>query len=59
MASRALLDSNARALELADIDVVLIEPRHDGPYVIWVESSLKDRFILEPHARQLFRVEYY
>lgn len=59
MASRALLDAKARALELADIDVVLIEPRHDGPNVIWIESTLKDRFVLEPHAQALFRVEYF
>lgn len=59
MASRSLLEAKTRALELADIDVVLIEPGHDGPNVIWIESTLKERFTLEPHAQRLFRVEYF
>lgn len=43
----------------ADLHAVLIEPGTHGPDVLWVESSLKDRLLLEPDPGHLFRVEYF
>jgi thiamine biosynthesis lipoprotein len=48
-----------KAKERDLIAVVLVEPGPNGIDTVWVESSLKDRFSLEPEARSLFRVEYF
>ena len=41
------------------IAVVLVEPGQGGVDTVWVESTLRDRFVLEPAARDLFRIEYF
>jgi thiamine biosynthesis lipoprotein len=48
-----------KAKERDSIAAVLVEPGTGGVDTVWVESSLKDRFALEPAARDLFRVEFY
>jgi hypothetical protein len=55
----APVEARDRARERVGIEAVLIEAALEGPDVIWVESSLRDRFVLEEHARRLFRVEYF
>jgi len=47
------------ARERVDIAVVLVQPGDAGVDTIWVEEALRDRFVLEPAARELFRVIYY
>jgi thiamine biosynthesis lipoprotein len=47
-----------KASEHREFSVVLVEPG-DGVDTVWVEADLKDRFVLEPRARSLFRVEYF
>ncbi|MGH7726262.1 MAG: FAD:protein FMN transferase [Candidatus Eiseniibacteriota bacterium] len=47
------------AKQRSDIDVLIIEPGPDGRDIVWVEESLRDRFVLEPEANRFFRVEYY
>lgn len=41
------------------IRVVLVEPGRDGVDTVWVESGLRDRFVLESAASALFRVKYF
>src|SRR5262245_7684887 len=48
-----------KALELDDIDVVLVAPGQDGIATVWVERSLQDRFELLDSARSTFRLEYF
>lgn len=47
----------ARALD--NIDVVLVQPGIGGVDTVWVERTLADRFVLEPAARDSFRVEFF
>jgi thiamine biosynthesis lipoprotein len=48
-----------KALERGDIAAVLVVPGQAGVDTVWVEESLRERFVLEPSARELFRVEYF
>jgi FAD:protein FMN transferase len=48
-----------KAHELAEIAVVLVQPGEGGVDTVWVESSLASRFVLEPQARDLFRVVFF
>jgi thiamine biosynthesis lipoprotein len=41
------------------IRVVLVEPGTAGVDTVWVESALRDRFVLEPAASALFVVKYF
>ena len=45
-----------KAKQHTDFAVILVEPGTDGVDTVWVESSLADRFTLEPEAAALFRV---
>jgi thiamine biosynthesis lipoprotein len=54
-----LAEAKRKAKERGDLSVVLVEPGVGGVDTVWVESDLKDRFILEPSARPLFQVEYF
>lgn len=47
-----------KARERADIAAVLVEPGA-GVDTVWVESTLRDRFQLEPAARDLFVVRWF
>ena len=53
--------AKARALARAhaDFDAVLVTPGRDGVDTVWVESPLRDRFVLDPAARDLFHVVVY
>lgn len=42
-----------------DIAVVLVAPGTSGVDTVWVESALKDRFVLEPSAARLFHIEFF
>ncbi len=50
--------ARAKALERTDIAAILVAP---GPTTdtVWVESALRDRFQLEPAARDQFVVRYF
>jgi thiamine biosynthesis lipoprotein len=48
-----------QAKDRAELSAILIEPGRDGTDVIWVEASLKDRFVLDGKAQGLFRVATY
>jgi thiamine biosynthesis lipoprotein len=50
--------ARAKALERPDVSAVLVEPG-DGRDTVWVESTLKDRFALEPNALRWFVVRYF
>ncbi len=43
----------------AEIAAILVEPGGDGLDVVWVERTLRGRFVLEPAASRLFRVRYF
>jgi FAD:protein FMN transferase len=45
-----------KAKEHTDFAVVLVAPGRDGIDTVWVESSIADRFTLEPEAAPLVRV---
>ena len=47
-----------KAREHKDFAAILVQPG-TGVDTVWVESSLKDRFILEPEASSLFVVRYF
>jgi FAD:protein FMN transferase len=47
-----------KARERADVAAVLVEPGANGIDTVWVEEALRDRFVLDPEARAMFRVEY-
>ena len=53
------LEARRKAKERSEIDVVLVEPGEGGVDTVWVESTLKDRFVLDDKARGFFRVEYF
>jgi len=51
----------ARRVALAhpEFEAILVEPGRAGVDTVWVESSLRDRLILEPTASRYFRVAYF
>ena len=51
--------AKALALQREDIEAVLVTPGRNGVDTVWVESSLEDRFTLEPAARSMFEVVYF
>lgn len=52
-------EARRKAKEREDVAAVLVEPGADGIDIVWVEKSLRDRFVLESQARTMFRVEYF
>jgi thiamine biosynthesis lipoprotein len=54
-----LADAKRKAKERNDIAAVLVEPGGDGVDTVWVEDSLRDRFVLEPSASAFFRVKFF
>jgi thiamine biosynthesis lipoprotein len=48
-----------KAKERTDIAAVLVEPGSNGVDTVWVEQTLKDRFVLEEQARPIFVVKYF
>lgn len=48
-----------KAKALTGIGVVLIQPGPAGVDTVWVEEQLKDRFVLEPQAREWFHVAWF
>ena len=48
-----------KALERRDFQAVLVAPGTSGVDTVWVESSLRERFVLEPQAAEWFRVRYF
>jgi thiamine biosynthesis lipoprotein ApbE len=53
------IEARRTARERGDIAVILVEPGDAGVDTVWVESSLENRFTLEPAARPLFLVRYF
>ncbi len=51
--------AKALARRHSDFGAVLVTPGSAGIDTAWVESSLKNRFTLEPAARSMFRVVYF
>jgi thiamine biosynthesis lipoprotein len=51
--------ARAKAKAHDEFAAVLVEPGPDGVDIVWVESSLRERFVLEPEARAMFRVIYF
>jgi thiamine biosynthesis lipoprotein len=53
----------ARAKELAqahpEFAAILVEPGEGDLDTVWVESALRERFVLEPSAAAFFRVRYF
>lgn len=47
------------ALAHSEFAAILVQPGAEGVDTVWVESSLRDRLLLEPAARQYFRVAYF
>lgn len=48
-----------KARELGRLDAVLIQPGAGTVDTLWVESTLRDRLILEPAARAFIRLRYF
>lgn len=48
--------ARVKAKARTDFAAVLVEPGADGVDTVWVESSLADRFTLEPGMQERFRV---
>lgn len=48
--------AKAKALAHPEFEAILVEPGRDGVDTVWVESSLLDRFHLEPSAAGFLRV---
>ncbi len=53
------VDGARKARERDDVAAVLIQPGADGVDTVWVESTLRDRFALEPRAQSMFRVIFF
>lgn len=47
------------ALAHPEFEAVLVQPGAQGVDTVWVESSLRDRVLMEPAASQYFRVAYF
>jgi thiamine biosynthesis lipoprotein len=52
-------EAKALALRHRDFEAVLVTPGREGVDTVWVETSLKERFTLEPAARSMFEVVYF
>jgi len=52
-------NARRKARQLENVAAILVEPGSGGVDTVWVESALKDRFILEPAARDRFKIEYF
>lgn len=48
-----------KAKDRADISAVLVQPGTGGVDTVWVEDSLRDRFVLDEEARSIFVVRYF
>jgi thiamine biosynthesis lipoprotein len=48
-----------KAKQRPDLSVVLVQPGAAGIDTVWVEESLRDRFILEPAAQPFLIVRYF
>lgn len=57
----AMGPAEARRMAAArpDLGVILVEPGMDGLDTLWIESSLRDRFTLDPAAASSVRVRYF
>ncbi len=53
------LEARRKARELHDLAAVLIQPGAGNVDTMWVESTLRDRLILEPAARAFIRLRYF
>jgi len=51
--------ARAEAKQREDLSAVIVVPGRGAVDTVWVESSLRDRFTLEPAAEPLFHVAYY
>jgi thiamine biosynthesis lipoprotein len=49
----------AKATAHSEFDAILVEPGDDGVDTVWVESTLRGRFVLEPSAASFIRVRYF
>ena len=48
------------AHEREDVSAVIVQPGEaNAPDTVWVEETLRDRFVLEPAAREWFEVRYF
>jgi thiamine biosynthesis lipoprotein len=52
-------DARRKVKERSDLAAILVEPGDAGVDTVWVDSRLRERFVLEPAAEKLFRVAYY
>lgn len=50
------VEARRKAAERDDVAAVLIQPGAGGVDTVWVEWPLQNRLILEPGARELFRI---
>lgn len=48
-----------KAAEHAEFDAILVAPGEGGVDTVWVESTLRERFVLEPAASAFLRVRYF
>jgi thiamine biosynthesis lipoprotein len=48
-----------KAKERTDLAVVLVQPGDAGVDTVWVQASLRNRFTLEPEARDKFQVVFF
>jgi len=53
------VSARRKARELRDLDAVLIQPGAGNVDTMWVESTLRDRLILEPAARAFIHIRYF
>ncbi len=52
-------DARRIALAHPEFAAILVQPGAAGIDTVWVESTLRERFMLEPAAREYFRVAYF
>ena len=48
-----------KARQLDRIDAILVQPGTGGVDTMWVEETLRDRFLLEPRARSFIQLRYF
>lgn len=51
--------ARAKAAERDDFDAILVAPGTGGVDTVWVESGLRERFVLEPAAAAFLRVRFF
>lgn len=51
--------ARAKAAAHPEFDAILVSPGESGVDTVWVESRLRERFVLEPAAQAFFRVRYF